>query len=147
MTARQVSDTRTIDAAPAELFDLLANPAKHPLIDGSGTLVAARSVGPHRLELGSRFGMDMKMGMPYKILNTVVEFELNERIAWRHFYGHRWRWELTDLGDGRTRVTETFDWSTARIPVAIELARFPGKNLKGIRATLVRLAELYPAKD
>ncbi|MGQ0840250.1 SRPBCC family protein [Actinokineospora sp.] len=145
MSSRQVSDTRVVAAPPAEIFALLADPAKHPLIDGSGTVRAARGTGPRRLELGARFGMDMKLGLPYKIRNTVVEFEEDRLIAWRHFYGHRWRWQLHDLGDGRTEVTETFDWSTARIGVLLELVRFPAKNLKGIRATLDRLQERYPA--
>jgi uncharacterized protein YndB with AHSA1/START domain len=143
MAPRQVSDTRIVDAPAAEIFELLVDPAKHPLIDGSGTVLAARSTGPRRLKLGEKFGMDMKMGLPYKILNTVVEFEENQLIAWRHFYGHRWRWQLRDLGDGRTEVTETFDWSTARIGFLLELVKFPGKNLKGIRATLDRLQQRF----
>ncbi|CRK59521.1 hypothetical protein [Alloactinosynnema sp. L-07] len=143
MANRQVSDTRIISAPAAEIFELLVDPDKHPLIDGSGTVKAARSKGPRRLALGDKFGMDMHMGLPYKILNTVVEFEENRLIAWRHFYGHRWRWQLSDLGDGRTEVTETFDWSTARIGFLLELVKFPGKNLKGIRATLDRLEQRF----
>ncbi|GLZ36395.1 SRPBCC family protein [Actinokineospora sp. NBRC 105648] len=146
MPARQVSDARVVAASPATIFALLSDPAKHPLIDGSGTVLAARSTGPRKLELGARFGMDMKMGAPYKILNTVVEYEEDRLIAWRHFYGHRWRWQLRDLGDGRTEVTETFDWSTARIGFLLELVKFPAKNLKGIRATLDRLEEMFPAR-
>ncbi|MBC6448204.1 SRPBCC family protein [Actinokineospora xionganensis] len=143
MAPRQVSDTRVIDAPAAEIFELLADPAKHPLIDGSGTVLSARGTGSRRLKLGDKFGMDMKMGRQYKILNTVVEFEENRLIAWRHFYGHRWRWQLRDLGDGRTEVTETFDWSTARIGFLLELVKFPGKNLKSIRATLDRLQQRF----
>ncbi|UVS81617.1 SRPBCC family protein [Actinokineospora sp. UTMC 2448] len=142
---RQVSATRVINAAPGVIFDLLADPAKHPVIDGSGTVVAAVGEEGRRLKLGDRFGMDMKMGLPYKIRNTVVEFEEDRLIAWRHFYGHRWRWQLKDLGDGRTEVTETFDWSTARIGLLLEWVRFPGKNLKSIRATLERLDKMFPA--
>ncbi|WP_436491898.1 SRPBCC family protein [Actinokineospora sp. HUAS TT18] len=143
MGYRQVSDTRTISAPASDIFDLLADPDKHPLIDGSGTVKASRAKGPRRLKLGDKFGMDMHLGLPYKVLNTVVEFEEDRLIAWRHFYGHRWRWQLTDLGDGRTEVTETFDWSTARIGFLLELVKFPGKNLKSIRATLDRLEQRY----
>ncbi|SDH52490.1 Uncharacterized conserved protein YndB, AHSA1/START domain [Actinokineospora alba] len=143
MAPRQVSDTRIVDAPAAEIFDLLVDPANHPLIDGSGTVLAARGTGPRRLKLGEKFGMDMKMGRRYKILNTVVEFEENRLIAWRHFYGHRWRWQLRDLGDGRTEVTETFDWSTTRLGLLLELVKFPGKNLKAIRATLDRLQQRF----
>ncbi|MCG8914360.1 SRPBCC family protein [Actinokineospora sp. PR83] len=143
MAAKQVSDTRVITTTPEVIFALLADPAQHPVIDGSGTVTGARP-GSQRLALGSKFGMDMKMGLPYKIQNTVVEYEEGSRIAWRHFMGHRWRWQLEDLGDGTTRVTETFDWSTAKAPFVIELAKFPAKNLKGIRATLDRLEEMFP---
>ena len=31
---------------------------------------------------GSTFGMSMKVGIPYSMTNTVVEFEENRRIAW-----------------------------------------------------------------
>jgi hypothetical protein len=87
--------------------------------------------------------MRMRLGLPYTILNTVVEFEEARLIAWRHFSGHRWRWQLADLGDGRTEVTETFDWSTARSPRVIELLGFPARNRRGIEVTLDRLATRF----
>ena len=143
MSTRQVSAS-TIVAAPAEeIFALLADPAKHPELDGSGTVRASRGTGPRRLELGSRFGMDMRIGLPYRILNTVVEFEESRLIAWRHFNGHRWRWELRDLGDGRTEVTETFDYSTVRFPFVLRLLGFPTRNRAGIDATLRRLVTRF----
>jgi hypothetical protein len=89
--------------------------------------------------------MDMKIGASYKVLNTVVEFEEGRLIAWRHFNGHRWRWRLEPLDGGRTEVTETFDWSTAKFPLAISLSPFPRKNAEGIEKTLARLTELFPA--
>ena len=136
-----------MDASAERIFELLADPANHPLIDGSGSVRASRSSGPRRLELGSRFGMNMRLGLPYRIRNTVVEYEPDRLIAWRHFNGHRWRWQLADLGDGRTEVTETFDWSTARSPRSIELLGFPARNRRGIEATLRRLAEVVSEPD
>ncbi|MEU6644776.1 SRPBCC family protein [Saccharomonospora sp. NPDC046836] len=144
MTRRQVSVTRTIAATPEQIFELLADPTRHPLLDGSGTVTAAREDNPERLELGSTFGMNMKMGARYRITNTVVEYEKNHLIAWRHFGGHRWRWRLEPAADGRTTVTETFDWSTARVPFLIELAGYPARNKAGIVATLDRLAGMFP---
>ena len=138
---RKVSTSRVIAADRQSLFDLVADPAVHPVIDGSGSVQAAREGGPSRLELDASFGMDMKMGSSYRIENRVVEFEEGRRIAWRHFHGHRWRYEFEDV-DGGTRVTETFDWSQAKSKLAIELARFPKRNLRGMRATLARLEEL-----
>jgi hypothetical protein len=59
--------------APAkDIFDLLASPAGHAIIDGSGNVKAPQSNAPDRLSLGAKFGMDMKMGVPYKITNEVV---------------------------------------------------------------------------
>lgn len=135
---RQVSTSRVIAADRQAIFDVIADPLQHPVIDGSGTVQQAREGGPDRLEKGATFGMDMKVGAPYKITNTVVEFEEGERIAWRHFHGHRWRYEFADV-DGGTEVTETFDWSRAKSPVALEIARYPKRNLKGMQATLERL--------
>ncbi|MBB2498209.1 SRPBCC family protein [Amycolatopsis echigonensis] len=144
MGTRQVSRSAVVAAAPEQIFALLADPAQHPLIDGSGTVRASRGSAPARLSLGARFGMEMRMGAPYRIQNTVVEFEENRLIAWRHFSGHRWRWLLEPAGDGRTEVTETFDWSTARSPLAIRLLGFPRRNAEAIEKTLARLGGMFP---
>jgi hypothetical protein len=101
-----------INASSATIFAILADPRRHQEIDGSKTITASIS-GPERLTLGSKFGMKMNLGIDYRILNTVMEFEDNALIAWRHLGRWRWRHELKDLGDGRTEVTETFDGSYA----------------------------------
>ena len=142
MNRMQVSAAKVIGASPDRIFALLTDPSQHPLIDGTGSVLAAQPGGPERLTLGSRFGMDMKIGAPYKILNTVVEYDQDRLIAWRHFNGHRWRWQLRPLGDGSTEVTETFDWSTARIPLLITLSPFPRRNARGIEKSLDRLADI-----
>ncbi|MFI5612141.1 SRPBCC family protein [Amycolatopsis sp. NPDC051903] len=144
MGTRQISRTVLVAARPDQIFDLLADPANHPLIDGSGTVRAGRDGGPARLSLGAEFGMDMRMGAPYRIRNTVVEFEENRLIAWRHFMGHRWRWLLEPAGDGKTSVTETFDYSTAHSPAVLQLLGFPKRNADGIEKTLARLTKMFP---
>jgi hypothetical protein len=81
--------------------------------------------------------------LPYRITNTVVEFEENRLIAWHHFGKHRWRYELqpTEVdGAPATEVTESFDWSTAVFPKGIELMGYPKQHEKNIAATLERLA-------
>lgn len=138
---RNVSTSRIIAADRQALFDIIADPAQHPVIDGSGTVKQAVTDGPSRLAEGVSFGMRMKAGAPYKIENTVVEFADGERIAWRHFSGHRWRYEFADV-EGGTEVTETFDWSTARSKLGVELAGFPKRNLEAMRRTLRRLERL-----
>ncbi len=103
-----VTVQRVINAPAQRIFDLVADPAMHPRIDGSGTVMAARAGNPDRLALGAKFSMDMKLVLGYKILNTVVEFEDGRLIAWRHFYGHRWRYRFEPV-DGGTLVTEEWD--------------------------------------
>lgn len=140
-TERVVSVSRVIDATPEAIFDVLADPARHGDIDGSGMVQNVRGESK-RLALGSSFGMDMKLGpLPYRISNEVVEFEENRLIAWAHFGGHRWRYELEPV-DGGTKVTESFDWSTAKVPKAIELMGYPKKHPANMTATLDRLAAL-----
>ena len=101
-----------IQASPSVIFSILSNPNRHKDIDGSATVTANVS-GPESLVLGSKFGMKMRLGITYWIRNTVVEYKQDELIAWRHFGRWRWRYELEDLGNGSTQVTETFDGSYA----------------------------------
>jgi hypothetical protein len=142
--AKQVSTSRVIAADRQAIFDVLADPTMHPVIDGAGwaEVTGVQDGTPERLSEGARFGMEMKLGAPYLILNTVIEFDEGRRIAWRHFHGHVWRYELEDAAEGRTRVTETFDWSTARTRWTLELAGIPRRNLRGMERTLAKLERL-----
>ena len=141
MSAYLVSESAVIAADPQRLFDIVADPAMHPKIDGSGSVQAARSGGPQRLALGAKFGMDMKMGASYKIENTVVEFEDGRRIGWRHFNGHIWRYTFEPV-EGGTRVTEQWDATKVWNKLFLKLAGFPKRNRAGIQGTLKRLAEV-----
>lgn len=142
---RRVSVSRLINASADKIFDVLADPSRHTEIDGSGTVRASAQSRPQRLALGSKFGMKMKIGIPYDIRNTVVEFEEDVLIAWAHFGKHRWRYELEPV-DGATMVTETFDWSTSRFPLGIELAGYPKKHVPSMRKTLERLDALVTSE-
>jgi uncharacterized protein YndB with AHSA1/START domain len=143
MADQQVSVSRVIAASPDAIFDVLTDPSRHGEIDGSGMVQRLRGESD-RLELGSEFSMDMKLGpVPYRMTSKVVEFEPDRLIAWCHFFKHRWRYELEAIdGEGApaTKVTETFDWSTARSPKGIELAGYPKRHLPSMEATLERLA-------
>ena len=128
--------------APAEqVFETLANPRRHPDFDGSGSVRGAVT-GPERLSLGAKFGMDMRLFVPYRISSQVKEFDEGRRIAWAHIGGHRWRYELEPLPDGSTRVTETFDATTARSARALKLMDAYNRNARAIEETLPRLAAL-----
>jgi hypothetical protein len=86
--------------------------------------------------------MGMRIGLSYRIVNTVKEFEPNRLIAWSHVSGHRWRYELRPTGDGATEVTETFDGTYARLPVILRLMDAVSKNEIAVARTLVRLKEM-----
>ncbi len=136
-----VSVSRVIDATPQRLFDLVATPAMHPVLDGGGTVKAVRDGGPQRLSLGSTFAMDMHLAADYKILNRVVEFEEGRRIGWRHFNGHIWRYLFEPTATGTT-VTEQWDAREAKNRLALRLLRFPARNRAAIEGTLRRLDEV-----
>lgn len=141
MSAYLVSETKVIAADPQTLFDIVADPARHPELDGSGSVREARADGPQRLSKGATFGMDMKLGAPYKITNTVVEFDEPTRLAWRHFNGHVWRYTFEPV-EGGTKVTEEWDARPAKNRFVLKLLGFPQRNRAGIRATLENLARL-----
>lgn len=101
-----------IAASPSTIFAILSDPRRHKEIDGSSTITANIS-GPAKLELGSKFGMKMHLGVNYRITNKVVEYRENELIAWRHLGRWVWRYELKVVGPNLTLVTETFDASNS----------------------------------
>ena len=132
---RHVSTSRVIAAPPQEIFEVLADPARHPIIDGSGTLVGAKG-NPPRLYLGAKFGM--KMSFHATMRNKVLEFDEGKQSAWRHIGQHVWRYELEPV-DGGTKVTETFDWRPSPLAWLLEKQGTPAKNLASMEQTLVRL--------
>lgn len=136
---RCVSVSRHVAAPAADVFAVLRDPALHAVIDGSGTVKASRESAGELLEMGSTFGMDMRMGVPYRIANEVVEYEDDRRIAWRHMGGHRWRYEITPEGDDACTVTETFDWSTSKLPLVIQALGQDRKHVPNMTRTLERL--------
>lgn len=165
---RTVTASTVVAAPPAEVFALLANPHRHHEFDGSGTVRGATS-GPERLALGDRFGMDMKIRLPYKITNRVVEFEQDRLIGWCHPAKAIWRYELEPVDGGGTlaselartpsdtapfgdsgaepwrgtRITETFDYAGSPVARGIELLGMQKGNAKSIRDTLRRLVTIF----
>ncbi|MCB5283863.1 polyketide cyclase / dehydrase and lipid transport [Arthrobacter sp. AL08] len=138
-----VSRSRFIAATPEAIFEVLATPALHSVIDGSGTVKGAQPRGPERLALGAKFGMEMNIKLDYKILNTVCEFEEGRQIAWRHFGGHIWRYLLEPATDaaGRpgTRVTEQWDAREVRARILLRLAGYLRRHPANIEQTLAKL--------
>jgi uncharacterized protein YndB with AHSA1/START domain len=140
---------RIIPASPEAIFALISDPSRHSEIDGSGTVREAKDA-PRQLTLGSTFGMDMKMAIPYSMVNTVVEFEPNRLIAWKPassiaiiskvLGGPIWRYELEPV-DGGTRVRESWDLSEDRIKFVLKpLLR--KKTIAGMTDTLKRIEQI-----
>lgn len=137
-----------IDAPPEVIFDILIQPRLHPAIDGSRSVQGVIE-GPERLSLGATFKMRMKIRFNYWVTNTVIAFEPNRRIAWRHLLGNEWTYELTPIDGQRTLVRETNDlraagWKASLSPTSRKLPQVQ----RGIAKSLVRLkalAESSPA--
>ena len=141
----KVKSARIIINAPAEkIFDLLANPRRHKEIDGSNTIQANLS-GPERLSLGAKFGMAMHLGIDYKIMNTVVEFQENKLIAWRHVGRWRWRYEIKEISPNQCEVTESFDGRKSISQSWLKLRKAYPWTQKVVAKTLVRLKEVMEA--
>lgn len=141
---RVVSASRTISAEPADIFELIADPAQQPQWDGNDNLTEAPE-GQRVHALGDVFTMTTTKGNVRE--NHVVEFEEGRRIAWRPAEpgeqppGHLWRWELEPLGPSRTRVVHTYDWT--RLPdESKRLARARATTADRLQSSVDRLAEL-----
>ena len=147
-----VTVERIIPAPAADIFAILRDPTRHHEIDGSGTVRDAKG-DPALLELGSSFGMSMKMGMPYSMVSTVVEYETDRRIAWqtrgptpigRFVAGRIWRYELEPVEDG-TLVRESWDIrqeSALTKPLVRNAAAATRRNMA---ATLQRIDDVLTA--
>jgi len=140
--AKIVSHSIVVAAPAQDIFDLLADPRRHSEIDGSGSVKAARVNAPERLSLGAKFSMDMRIVLPYRMTNEVVEFEEGKQIGWRHFGGHIWRYILEPV-EGGTKVTEQFDWNTNKSPFMLKVMKAVDNNSKSIQKTLDNLAKRF----
>jgi hypothetical protein len=136
--SKQISVSRVIPAPAQKIFDLLADPKMHTVIDGSGTVKRSNPDNPERLSLGAKFSMGMQRPAPYPITNTVSEFEEGRRIGWHHFANNVWRYELEPV-DGGTKVTETFDFSKGRFGPVVRI--FLRRNRPGMERTLERIEQ------
>jgi uncharacterized protein YndB with AHSA1/START domain len=150
MEGKVVSVERVIAAPAASLFRIVADANRHPEIDGSGNVVKAKAGAPHELALGSTFGMSMKMGVPYSMSNTVIEFEPDRRIAWktvfpgflgRYVGGRVWRYEFEPV-EGGTLVRESWDISQDKQAAFLKLGKLPSATADGMTKSLERLAVL-----
>lgn len=154
----QVAVSRSIAAPAAKIFRVLADPASHPALDGSGMLRATPGqAAPSRV--GDTFTMAMYLPEvgDYLMLNRITAFERDRRIAWEPTpgdavaarnaglpvgasQGYSWGFRLQPDGDATT-VTEFFDCTEAAqvIRDAVEDGR---RWLPAMHQTLERLAAI-----
>jgi uncharacterized protein YndB with AHSA1/START domain len=151
--SRDVVSVERVIAAPADtIFDLLADPARHHDIDGSGSVRDAKN-GPPRLTMGAEFGMAMHLGIGYSMTNEIIEFDEGKRIAWqtrpagnmqgRFFGGRIWRYELEPAAGG-TLVRESWDISQEKGPIKalLRVGRSKEHTRQAMEKTLVNIARL-----
>jgi uncharacterized protein YndB with AHSA1/START domain len=140
---RVVSARREIAAGSAEIFELIADPARQPRWDGNENLAEAPA-GQRIRRVGDVFVMTLTGGSVRE--NHVVEFEEGRRVAWTPAdpgqvpAGHLWRWELDPIDVSLTRVTHTYDWT--RLTDEKRFPRARATTADRLRASLDRLAAL-----
>ena len=135
-----------INAPAKKIFDIVSQPHMHSVIDGSRSVKSVIK-GPEHLYLGAKFGMNMKIGIKYRITNTVVEYKENELIAWRHLGRWVWRYEFKELSSSSTLVTESFDGRPSPLQWWLRLRKAYPYCQKAVAKTLVRLKEVAETKN
>ena len=161
MAEPSISISCDMPAPAGQIFFVLARPAAHPVVDGSGMLrTAVEDVVVSKV--GDVFNMNMfndEMG-DYVMENGVVEFEPERRIVWEpvmrsiekpEFQSgvgdpphHQWGWQLEPLDAERTRVTEFFD--SSRSPDWLQKAVSGGERWRPeIEASLENLERVVTA--
>ena len=158
MTDETMSTACTINAPAETVFAVLADPTAHQAIDGTGWVRESLD-GKRLIEVGQVFRMAMYHenygGMHYEMANRVEVFQPPHAIAWLpgqgaddadlDFGGWIWRYDLEPVGDDRTEVTLTYDWSA--VPPAIrEHIGFPPFDRQHLDNSLKHLAGLAQAR-
>jgi uncharacterized protein YndB with AHSA1/START domain len=154
MADDRVSATTVINAPIESIFGVLADPAKHAAIDGTGWV--CETIDSDRLTAAGQI-FRMSMYHPnhpdgnYQIANRIQVFEPPSTISWEpgyeagdgtlHFGGWIWRYDLTPAQPANTTVTLTYDWSA--VPDALrEHIGFPPFGPEHLGNSLAHLAEL-----
>lgn len=142
-------------APAAAIFNVLADPARHPALDDSGMVLEPVDEGAHLgpiTQVGQVFRMRMTMGgvNRYETDNHVFVFEPDTSIGWEvaeaggEPLGWTWRFDLEPVEGGApvTRVTQTYDWSQVSDAETLRTIPFPAVPRDARLETLALLAEL-----
>jgi len=151
-----LSVARTIDAPAEAIFTVLADPAKHAAIDGTGW-VREPLDSQHLTEAGQLFRMamynDNVPGGHYRMVNRVQVFDPPRAISWEpgtetgdgklRFVGHIWRYDLAPAGPSSTEVTLSYEWSAVPDSLRQRLPfTFPPFAQDHLTNSLAHLADL-----
>ena len=156
MSEESVNATTTIKATAEAVFDVLANPARHAAIDGTGWVCDPVDKDP-LTSTGQIFRMGMYHPLHpdgnYEMANEVIACEPSSAISWRPGYvaddagnlafgGWTWGYVLTPKGDDETEVTLTYDWSETSQETRdhFQFPPFPDDHLDNSLAHLATLA-------
>jgi uncharacterized protein YndB with AHSA1/START domain len=154
MADESVSATTTIDAPADIIFAILADPAKHSAIDGTGRVREPLDSQP-LTAAKQTFRMAMyHENHPdggYQMANRVQVFDPPSALSWEpghytgdgslRFGGWIWRYDLAPAGPYKTKVTLTYDWSA--VPDSLrEHIQFPPFRPDHLANSLAHLAEL-----
>ena len=158
MDQEHVSANLTIAVPAARVFAVLADPATHSAIDGTGWVQEVVDRAP-LTEVGQVFRMDMYHPRhpdgDYQVANKVHVLDPPRAIGWLtgyeqnggqlEFGGWFWRYDLAPLGPSETEVTLTYDWSA--VPQSIrDYPPFPPFGPEHLANSLDHLAELAIAQ-
>ena len=155
MDQENVSASLTVAVAAARVFAVLADPATHAAIDGTGWVQEAAD-RVSLTEVGQVFLMDMyHPGHPngnYQTANKVHVLDPPRAIGWLtgqekgdgqlEFGGWMWRYDLVPLGPSETEVTLTYDWSAVPQFIRARGIQFPPFGPEHLINSLHHLAEL-----
>jgi uncharacterized protein YndB with AHSA1/START domain len=154
-----VSASSTITASAQTVFAVLADPATHPAIDGTGWV--REYLDTEKLAAtGQIFRMAMyHQNHPdghYQMANRVEIMDPPHLIAWKpgqihadgnlQFGGWIWRYDLTPTGRVETEVTLTYDWSAVPqfLREHIPFPPFGPNHLRNSLTHLAKIAASYP---
>ena len=156
MTDETISATTIINAPAEAIFAVLADPATHAAIDGTGW-VRESVDGQQLTEAGQVFRVAMyNDGVPgghYRMANLVQVFDPPRAISWEpgqdnadgslRTVGHVWRYDLAPAGPSGTEVTLSYDWSAVPDSFRQQLPfQFPPFAPDHLTNSLAHLAEL-----
>ncbi len=158
MTNESLSARTTIDAPAEAVFAVLADPAAHPAIDGTGWVTKALDEAT-LTGAGQVFRMAMYHANhpdgSYEMANQVRVFDPPHAISWApgqdragdgnlQFGEWIWRYDLAQAGAG-TDVTLSYDWSA--VPAFLrQHIQFPPFGVEHLERSLGHLAELVAAE-